>query len=182
MPYIVKGRRKSMDLFYKTVFSAFCFLSVMVVFASAQDEVLPTPDRIRVEAEYFYVGMKTDVKVIEIGAQALGEFEKTDMSLFTKLETVIITFTEDPQALFAKKQAVIDMVRKNLDFLVGLKNCPALKNIVLQVGEMLFIRETESFPAQEAEKQNLLRAGKEFSEQITDILPGVRIYAHNWGW
>ncbi|RPJ08752.1 MAG: hypothetical protein EHM28_03465 [Spirochaetaceae bacterium] len=171
-----------MKPFYKPVFIAFCFCTVMVAGASAQAEVLPTPDSFRVEAEYFYVGMKTDVKIIEINAQVLGEFEKTDMSLFTKLETVIISFSEDPQALFAKKQTVIDMVRKNLDYLAELKDCPVLKNIVLQVGEMLFIRGTEKLSGEEADKQNLFRTGKEYAEKIKSILPGVKIYAHNWGW
>ncbi|MBN1523381.1 MAG: hypothetical protein JW904_02755 [Spirochaetales bacterium] len=171
-----------MNHLHKPVFPIICFCFIAVLSACAQTEVLESPDYFRNEADWFFIGMKPESKILEIRASDLSELEKEDMSKFTKLETVVITFTAAPDAPFAEKQTIVAMVKKNLAYLVRLKDCPALKNVALQVGERLFLKESEKFTEEEAVKQNLARAGREFADTIKGILPKATIYAHNWGW
>ena len=172
-----------MNIRMKILISILIFCFATIIFACGQIEVLPSPDNFRDEADWFFIGMTPDnVQILEIRAEDLAELKQEDMRTFTKLETVLITFTKVPDALFSEKQIVIDMVEKNLDYLAELQECPALKNIALQVGEMLFIKDSEIFSKEEANKQNLVRAGKAFAEKIKRLLPQVTIYAHNWGW
>lgn len=158
----------------------FCFLALLP--ACAQTVILETPPELLEEAWQSSGAEASEMTAMEIRAADLADLTTQDMTVYVKLRTLIIRFTENPEAPFSEKQIVIDMVYRNLDFLVELAVCPALENIVLQTGEMLFIRADEGLSEQEADALNLRRAVELYGPKILKILPRVTIYAHNWGW
>lgn len=157
-------------------------LIIMAVPACAQTAIQETPREILDEAWEARMMDEPAMTVLEVRAEDLSELRSMGMEKYVSLKTVVITFTEDPHAPFWEKQIVIDMVFENLGYLEELQKCPALQNIVLQVGEMLFIHGDEKFSEEEADRENLIRTGEKFAGKIMDLLPQVTVYAHNWGW
>ena len=80
--------------------------------------------------KWFSLKMSTDTKAFEIRADDLPKLSKMNLQKFTKLETVIVKFTENPRSSDAKKLKVIKSVARKLKYLINLRKCKNFKNLV----------------------------------------------------
>ncbi len=109
---------------------------------------------------------------------------------YTALEAVMIEFTENPESSDEARERVIAGIERKLPVLSGLRRCNSLKYLVLHTGEFLFIRAADGIrynngdPASrsKADRLNLERLNARFGAKLARILPGIKVYAHTWGW
>lgn len=151
----------------------------------------PTPDEITNRIyNYSYPSDEKEAKYLTIRGEELDDLAGRHPEEYKNLEAVIIEFTENPEAPDSIKEKLIADIEKKLPNLACLLKCSRLKYIIFNVGEFLFIRSTDNIKYnsgdnsldQEAARLNLERLNMRYGKKIKKIVPGIKIFAHNWGW
>ena len=163
----------------------------LIVLPSSGEIHFPTPDGLIQDIyNYSYPSDASISRYIIIRGESLDYLAGLPLDKYLKLEVVIVEFTEDPAAEDAKKEKIISTVEKNLQHLKNLRKCRNLKYVVLHTGEFLFIRKADGLQynssdyetRRKADRLNLERLNMRFGKKMEQILPGITVYAHNWGW
>lgn len=151
----------------------------------------PTPvDLIAAVDNYSYPADARLSRYMVIRGDNLDYLASLPLEQYCELEAVVIEFTESPEAPDELKEKKIAAIEKNLTWLINLRKCAKLKQVVLHTGEYLFIRTRDRLPYRgtdpstrmKAGRLNLERLNERFGKKLEEILPGVIFYAHNWGW
>lgn len=174
----------------KPVFVSLMIFTAFTIPAAGQIE-FPTPDEIiNMIFNYDYPAVEKETRFLTIRGQELDTLPARRLDEYKNLEAVTIEFTENPEAPDSVKEKLIADIEKKLPYLACLKKCPGLKYVIFHAGVYLFIRSVDKLPYNsgsssidiKADRLNLERLNSRFGKKLTEILPGIKIYAHNWGW
>lgn len=166
-------------------------VTLVAALPSAGEIKFPAPDDlIETIGNYSYPKNAESSRFMIIRGESLEYLASIPLDRYRNLEAVVIEFTEDPAAEDAKKEKAISTVEKNLHHLINLRKSRNLKYLVLHTGEFLFIRAADALPYKSidpavkvsADRINLERLNKRFGKKLEELLPGVTVYGHNWGW
>jgi len=173
-------------------FQYFCYIALIVTVLPAAGEILyPTPDDlISATDNYSYPGNMTAFKYFKIHLDNFEMLKGMPLEKYENLEAVVIEFGGNPDAPDTVKEKLIVSLENKLPLLSHLRKCPRLKYLVMHTGEFLFIRSTDGLPYNNSDPTNrkkaailnLERLDRRFGKKLSDMLPGIKIYAHNWGW
>ncbi len=151
----------------------------------------PTPaDLVQSIGNYSPPADTRKAKYLTVSAEGMEMFAGMRLDQHTALEAVMIEFTENPEASDEAKEKVIAGIERRLPVLSALRQCRSLKYLVLHAGEFLFIRKADGIrylkgdtsSRARAERLNLERLNARFGAKLAGMLPGVKVYAHTWGW
>lgn len=166
-------------------------ITLFIALPSVSEIRYPTPeDLVKDIYNYSYPAGKHIIRYMIIRGQNLDYLASIQLEQYQNLEAVVIEFTEDPAAADAIKEKQIAVVEKMLPHLVNLRKCRSLKYLVLHTGECLFIRNADGFACKssdpgtrsKADRLNLERLNIRFGKKLEELLPGITVYAHTWGW
>lgn len=166
-----------------TVIAAtFLFSSMLLA-----EMIYPPPPEIPRHGSFY---LNPDATVIEVRVRDLVRLKGIDRAGFNELEGVIIKLSADPRSSDEEKEKLIRTFLRGMRYLRDLSECPSFRYLVVAVGDYTFIRKSDGMDydadreknATRARRLNLERARERLGPKLERVLPGVPIYAFNWGW
>jgi|GEM_PF-2721795 hypothetical protein len=157
-------------------------LAALTLLCGCVDPPVPAPEGMLDGLDFYFDPAETDTQGFEIGADDMAEFAEADFSAFASLKTVALKATASPEATDAAKEAAAVEFDRALPMVALLKAAPALENVVLQMGEGLFLREADRGRFDDPAAENMKRAWKRYASRIKRLLPGKKIYVYDWAW
>ncbi len=167
------------------------YVCVPIIHSTAGEILFPPPENLlSAIRNYSHPADERNARYLILMPENLDSLSAKPLSLYTSLEAVILQFAENPESSDTSKESMILSVERKLPMLSHLRKCPQLKYLVIQTGEYLFIRSTDRIPysgahpsiRQKADILNLERLDKRFGKMLSELLPGIKVYAYNGSW
>lgn len=131
---------------------------------------------------------------ITININDLTNASQYDFSRLKELVSVHIQFTISPDSSDESKQRYVKTINSILNtHISSFLKCPKLDNIVFGIGEQIYLnKEQVKMSRRETRKnelyykriseENLKTAWTETGILVQNKVPGIKIYAYDWGW
>jgi hypothetical protein len=117
-------------------------------------------------------------------SEDLDKLADYDPALLEKLQVLVIKFTLDPALGDTARVPYVKLTHDRLVKLARFRGCAQLKYVVFSIGEQVYLsdKEKKKTSYEKRAKANLANAWKDFGILLQKELPGVKLYAYDWGW
>ncbi|HEY6161805.1 MAG TPA: hypothetical protein VI112_11290 [Bacteroidia bacterium] len=134
-------------------------------------------------------------KYLTVFAEYLDSAGRYDLSLLKNLEVLVVKFSFDPSSGDTARIPFVKKTHDEMMMIQAFRNCPKLRAIVFSIGEQIYLSDPEKKELglngdkeysesvyKKRVKENLQNAWKDFGDTLQQKLPGIKLYAYDWGW